>query len=69
MQIGAPTNLSVNSKGDGFLVTWDSPDFGAEQLESYIVRWYLEPEHKLHGQGETRNNFYLGENFVFQTKN
>lgn len=27
----------------------------------FISRWFLEPEHKLHGQAETRNTNYTGK--------
>lgn len=60
-QIGPPLNLSVSIKPDGFLVSWDSPEYGQDMLSIYVVRWFLQPEHKLHGRAETRNNFYLGE--------
>lgn len=57
-------NLSVSVKPDGYLVSWDSPEYGKEMLGLYVVRWYLEPEHRLHGKAETTNNFYLGECLV-----
>lgn len=60
-QIGPPRNVSVNLKPDGFFVSWDAPEYGQDQLGLYVIRWYLEPEHKLHGSVETRNNFYIGE--------
>lgn len=62
-QIGPPLNLSVSIKPDGFLVSWDSPEYGQDMLSLYVVRWFLQPEHKLIGKAETRNTFYLGELF------
>lgn len=61
-QLGPPRNVSVDVRPDGFLVQWESPDYGQDVLGLYVVRWFLEPEHKLHGKAETRNNFYTGEN-------
>lgn len=31
-----------------------------------IFRWFLEPEHKLHGQAETRNTNYTGKVFLIK---
>lgn len=63
-QIGPPRNVSVNHTQDGFLVTWDAPEYGHDQLGLYKIRWYLEPEHKLHGSIETRNHFYTGKSQI-----
>ncbi|KAG5676191.1 hypothetical protein PVAND_006040 [Polypedilum vanderplanki] len=57
-QIGPPRNVSVILEGNGYFVTWEPPEYGQDQLGLYIIRWYLEPEHQLHGSAETRNNFY-----------
>lgn len=62
-QIGPPRNVSVNPKFDGFLVSWQAPEYGQDMLGLYVVRWFLEPEHKLHGKAETRNNYYTGKSF------
>lgn len=42
-------------------MTWDVPEYGTDQLGLYMVRWYREPDHKLEGEKETRNNFYTGK--------
>ena len=59
-QIGPPRNVSVNLNTDGYLVSWDAPEFGQDQFGVYVIRWYLEPEHELRGSRETRKNFYTG---------
>lgn len=38
-QIGPPRNVTVRVTPDGFLVAWDPPAFGAEDLKHYLVRW------------------------------
>lgn len=57
----------VTAKPDGFLVTWEPPEYGNDQLGLYIVRYYQEPEHKLIGEHETRNNYLTGK-FYFNVK-
>lgn len=54
--------MTVTEKptGDGFVVSWDSPEYGLETLRVYLVRWYREPGHFLHGTAETRENYYTG---------
>lgn len=37
-QIGPPRNLSVDLSTDGFLVHWDSPDYGQDMVGLYIIR-------------------------------
>lgn len=61
-QIGPPRNVSVAEKptGDGFVVSWDPPEYGLETLRVYLVRWYREPGHFLHGTAETREHYYTG---------
>lgn len=59
-QIGPPRNVSVDFCSEGFLVQWQPPDYGIDQLGLYVVRWFLEPEHKMHGKAETRNTNYTG---------
>lgn len=60
-QIGPPTNISVDIQENGFLVSWEKPEYGHDILSLYVVRWFLEPEHKLHGKAETRNNYHSGQ--------
>ncbi|KAK3928663.1 Protein borderless [Frankliniella fusca] len=38
-QIGPPRNVTVRVTGEGFLVAWDPPAFGVEDLKHYVVRW------------------------------
>lgn len=63
-QIGPPRNVSVEPKpsGDGYVVSWEPPDYGLESLRVYLVRWYREPGHYLYGTAETRDNYYTGKN-------
>lgn len=61
-QIGAPRNVTVQPKpnGDGYVVSWDQPDYGLDTLRVYVVRWYREPGHFFHGSAETRELYYTG---------
>lgn len=78
-QIGPPRNLSVDVRPGGFLVRWESPEYGQDMLGIYIIRcdydyltlilnakfffpkrWFIEPDHIVHGSVETRNNYYTG---------
>lgn len=65
-QIGPPRNLTVNqtSAGDEFVVSWLPPEYGIENLRLYVIRWYREPGHFLHGSAETRNHYYIGESIL-----
>lgn len=65
-QIGPPRNMTVEAKptGDGYVVSWYPPDYGLESLRVYLVRWYREPGHFLHGTAETRDNYYTGKLFL-----
>lgn len=56
-QIGPPKNLKIDHRTDAYLVSWEEPDYGNEILDSYIVRWYREPDHQLVGKEETRDKF------------
>nr|CAD7454888.1 unnamed protein product [Timema tahoe] len=59
-QIGPPRNVSVSPSRDGYLVTWEPPDLGMEDLLNYHVRWSQEGKEHLHGQAEVTTNRYLG---------
>lgn len=61
-QIGPPRNVSVVEKpsADGWVVSWDAPDYGLETLRVYVVRWFREPGHFFHGSAETRDLYYIG---------
>lgn len=65
-QIGPPRNLLVTAKPDGFLITWEPPEYGNDQLGLYIVRYFQQPEHKLVGEYETRNNYLTGKGRIRQ---
>nr|CAD7574650.1 unnamed protein product [Timema californicum] len=58
-QIGPPRNVSVSPSRDGYLVTWEPPDLGMEDLLNYRVRWSQEGKEHLHGQAEVTTNRYL----------
>lgn len=62
-QIGPPRNVTVvqTQAGDEFVVSWYPPEYGIDSLKLYVVRWYREPGHILHGSAETRENYYIGE--------
>lgn len=57
-QIGPPRNVTVEYIDEDYLISWDPPEYGHDLLTVYVVRWYLEPDHHLQGQIETRNNYY-----------
>jgi len=63
-QIGPPRNVSVEIINDGYIITWEPPEYGQDQLRLYIVRWWQEPGHFLHGSTETRETNYLGNFFL-----
>lgn len=62
-QVGPPRNVTVQPKpdGDGYVVSWDEPEYGRDSLRVYVVRWYREPGHYFHGSAETRELYYEGE--------
>lgn len=68
-QIGPPRNLLVTVKPDGYLVTWEPPEYGNDQFGLYILRWYREPEHKLEGEHETTKNYFNGKKFILNEIN
>lgn len=62
--IGYPNNVSVHTTDDGYLVTWDPPNYGMEDLRIYVVRWYQGPQEYLCGTAETKNTTYLSKSQV-----
>ncbi|PSN47223.1 hypothetical protein C0J52_16568, partial [Blattella germanica] len=58
-QIGPPRNVSVKLTGDGFLVTWQPPEFGGEELRSYTVRWTQSSREYIYGIAETKETFFI----------
>ncbi|XP_044733177.1 protein borderless isoform X2 [Chrysoperla carnea] len=61
-QIGAPVNLSVKLTTEGYLVTWDPPNFGREILKTYMLQWTKGPNEILVGTTETKENYYIVQN-------
>jgi hypothetical protein len=60
-QIGPPRNVSVRMTEDGFLVTWQPPEFGSDELRTYTVRWTQASREYIYGSAETRDTSFLGE--------
>lgn len=58
-QIGPPRNLSVTLTADGYLVTWQPPDFGSDELRTYRVRWTQAPREYIYGSAETQGTSFL----------
>lgn len=58
--IGYPRNVCVYPTSEGYLLTWDPPEFGGEELRIYVIRWYEGPREHLQGTAETKNTSYLG---------
>lgn len=56
-QIGPPQNIKIDHLVDSYHLSWDDPEYGKEILDSFIVRWYREPDHQLVGKEETRQKF------------
>lgn len=63
--IGSPRNVTLHLTPNGYLLTWDAPDYGLQHLDYYKVRWYQGPDEFLYGEANTRNNSYFG-NFEYQ---
>ena len=65
-QIGAPHNLTVTPKedGDGYVVSWEPPEHGLDTLRVFLIKWYREPGHLLHGTAETRGYYYTGTTYI-----
>lgn len=59
--IGYPRNVCVYPTSEGYLITWDPPEYGGDELRIYVVRWYEGPREHLQGTAETKNTSYLGE--------
>lgn len=59
VSIGPPRNFFIMERKDGYILTWDPPEIGLDQLRIYIIRWWLEEDTKLYGSAETIETFYL----------
>ncbi|KAF5301468.1 hypothetical protein FQA39_LY02197 [Lamprigera yunnana] len=70
--IGPPGNLNIQATNDGYLVTWDQPEFGAQFLSRYTLKWYESSSEFLQGLVETKDTAYFvtnleeGESYDFQ---
>ncbi|GLV33104.1 borderless [Carabus blaptoides fortunei] len=60
--IGPPRNVSVHLTMNGYLVTWEPPEFGKQSVRVYIVRWTEGPSELLCGTVETKDLFYTVQN-------
>lgn len=63
-QIGPPRNVSVTLTSDGYLVTWQPPEYGIDEVRKYRVRWTQPTREYIYGSAETQDNSFLG-NLVF----
>ncbi|CAK9794813.1 Protein borderless [Anthophora quadrimaculata] len=58
-RMGPPINVRVYSTAEGYLVTWEPPAYGKDQVRLYAVRWFSGPSEQLYGRAETTDNYYL----------
>lgn len=58
--MGPPVNVRVQATVQGYLVTWEPPAYGKEQVRLYAVRWFRGPSEQLYGRAETTDTYYLG---------
>ncbi|XP_012147466.1 borderless isoform X2 [Megachile rotundata] len=56
---GPPLNVRVQATAQGYLVTWEPPGYGRDQIRTYVVRWYRGPSEQLDGRAETTDTYYL----------
>jgi hypothetical protein len=59
-QIGPPRNVSVRLTSDGYLVTWQPPEFGRDELRAYRVRWTQASMEYFYGSAETQDTTFIG---------
>ncbi|KAG7213397.1 hypothetical protein KM043_002684 [Ampulex compressa] len=57
--MGPPLNVRVQATVEGYLVTWEPPGHGRDQVRLYTVRWYRGPSEQLYGRAETTDTYYL----------
>ncbi|XP_036144279.1 protein borderless-like [Monomorium pharaonis] len=50
--MGPPRNVRVQATVEGYLVTWEAPDLGKNQVRLYTVKWYRGPSDHLYGRAE-----------------
>ncbi|XP_017878813.1 protein borderless isoform X1 [Ceratina calcarata] len=61
-RMGPPSNVRVQATAQGYLVTWEPPAYGKEQVRLYTVRWFRGPSERLYGRAETTDTYYLVKN-------
>lgn len=59
--MGPPVNVKVQATVEGYLVTWEPPEFGKNLVRLYTVRWFRGPSEHLYGRAETTDTYYLGK--------
>lgn len=60
-KLGPPEDVRIHATQEGYLVTWDPPEVGLEELRVYIVKWCQGPKEHLVGTAETKNTSYLSK--------
>ena len=60
-RMGPPQKVRVQATVQGYLVTWEPPTYGREQVRLYAVRWFRGPSEQLYGRAETTDTYYLGK--------
>ncbi|XP_043252738.1 protein borderless isoform X2 [Colletes gigas] len=58
-RMGPPLNVRVQATVEGYLVTWEPPAYGKEQVRLYTVGWFRGPSERLYGKEETTDTYYL----------
>ncbi|XP_031829317.1 borderless isoform X2 [Nomia melanderi] len=58
-RMGPPVNVRVQATVEGYLVTWEPPMYGKDQVRLYAVRWFRGPSERLYGRAETTDTYYL----------
>ncbi|XP_017760125.1 PREDICTED: protein borderless isoform X1 [Eufriesea mexicana] len=58
-RMGPPLNVRVQPTVQGYLVTWEPPAYGKEQVRLYTVKWFRGLGEQLYGRAETTDTYYL----------
>ncbi|XP_055376358.1 protein borderless [Condylostylus longicornis] len=61
---GPPQNLTVKARSRGFILLWEPPNNGLDQLRLYSIKTWLEPEHKLFAHDNTYDTHFLLANLM-----
>lgn len=64
--MGSPVNVRVQATVEGYLVTWEPPEYGKNLVRLYTVRWFRGPSEHLYGRAETTDTYYLGKRLVMK---